>query len=86
MKHFYSILVALGLVLATTHAFAADATGIFGNSAAKADQDLTIMDMLTYAIQDEYLARAEYAAIMAQFGTARPFTNIKKPKAPTSPG
>jgi hypothetical protein len=78
MKRFYGTLVALGLVLATGNAFAADATGLYGNSAAKADQDLTIPDMLTYAIQDEYLARAEYTAIMAKFGTARPFSNIRE--------
>ncbi|WP_304224313.1 DUF2202 domain-containing protein [Gracilinema caldarium] len=49
---------------------------LYGNGAAKADTDLTIQDMLTYAIQDEYLARGEYVAIMAKFGTIRPFSNI----------
>jgi hypothetical protein len=49
---------------------------LYGNSAAKADTALTMEDMLTYAIQDEYLARAEYQGIMAQFGTIRPFSNI----------
>ncbi|MEW6564900.1 MAG: DUF2202 domain-containing protein [Spirochaetota bacterium] len=49
---------------------------LYGNSAAKADTALTLQDMLTYAIQDEYLARAEYQGIMAQFGTIRPFSNI----------
>ena len=32
--------------------------------------------MLTYALQDEYSARAEYAAIMAKFGSMNPFSNI----------
>uniref|UniRef100_A0A7C3IH13 DUF2202 domain-containing protein n=1 Tax=Gracilinema caldarium TaxID=215591 RepID=A0A7C3IH13_9SPIR len=49
---------------------------LYGNSAAKADTTLTLQDMLTYAIQDEYLARAEYQGIIAQFGTIRPFSNI----------
>lgn len=37
---------------------------------------LPCQDMLTYAIQDEYLAYGEYRAIMAKFGTVRPFSNI----------
>lgn len=34
--------------------------------------------MLTYAIQDEYLARGEYVAIMGKFGEVSPYANIKK--------
>jgi len=34
--------------------------------------------MLTYAIQDEELAYAEYAKITDTFGSARPFANILK--------
>lgn len=36
----------------------------------------TLEEMLTYAIQDEYLAQAEYNAIIDTFGEVRPFTNI----------
>jgi len=32
--------------------------------------------MLTYAIQDEYLAHAEYQYILDTFGSQRPFSNI----------
>ena len=32
--------------------------------------------MLTYAIQDEYLAKAEYAKITEALGNVRPFANI----------
>jgi hypothetical protein len=32
--------------------------------------------MLRYAIQDEYLARAEYAAIIKKYGSFNPFANI----------
>ena len=49
---------------------------LYGNAASKSDTDLNIRDMLTYAIQDEYMARDEYMAIMTKFGTMRPFTNI----------
>ena len=34
--------------------------------------------MLTYAVQDEYLASAEYAAINEALGNPRPFANIVK--------
>ncbi|MFC1535147.1 DUF2202 domain-containing protein [Thermodesulfobacteriota bacterium] len=32
--------------------------------------------MLTYAVQDEYLARAEYELIIEKYGLSRPFSNI----------
>ncbi|MDH7484187.1 MAG: hypothetical protein QHH01_06135 [Spirochaetales bacterium] len=51
---------------------------LYGNAAAKADNNLTVEAMLTYAIQDEYLARAEYIAIMAKFGQIPPYSNIKE--------
>ncbi len=35
-----------------------------------------IEEMLLYAINSEYLAEAEYQAIIAQLGSIRPFTNI----------
>ena len=49
---------------------------LFGAQAAKADTDLTIPEMLTYAIQDEYLAHAEYDYVIKTFGDQRPFDNI----------
>ena len=36
----------------------------------------TTEQMLTYAIQDEYMALAEYQAIIAKFGASRPFTSL----------
>ena len=50
----------------------------YGSAGALDDDSLTLADMLTYAIQDEYLARAEYALISASFGSTRPFTNIMR--------
>lgn len=49
----------------------------YGAAGALADEDLTILDMLTYAVQDEYLARGEYEAIEETFGAQKPYTNIK---------
>ena len=48
----------------------------FGAHGALASNNLTLAEMLTYAVQDEYLARAEYAAIMQEHGSLRPFSNI----------
>lgn len=55
-----------------------DAVGLtgYGNKGALADEDLTIADMLTYAIQDEYAAHGEYAAILAAYGNVKPYSNI----------
>lgn len=50
----------------------------YGAAAAQNDKDLQVLDMLTYAIQDEYLARAEYNLIMDTFDVARPFSNIER--------
>jgi hypothetical protein len=48
----------------------------YGAFGALADTDLSIADMLMYAVQDEYLAHAEYSAIIDQFGDQKPYTNI----------
>ncbi|MBI9042828.1 DUF2202 domain-containing protein [Lutibacter sp.] len=40
------------------------------------DESYSLEEMLMYAIQDEYLAKAEYEAIIAEFGEVKPFTNI----------
>ncbi|MDX9827466.1 MAG: DUF2202 domain-containing protein [Spirochaetia bacterium] len=71
----FSLMVGFVLVAA---AAASGDVGLYGNAAAKADDSLTVEDMLRYAAQDEYLARGEYVAIMNKFGTMRPFSNIMK--------
>ncbi|MGE5630631.1 MAG: DUF2202 domain-containing protein [Caulobacteraceae bacterium] len=47
-----------------------------GAKAAKLDTSLTLGDMLTYAMQDNYLARARYEQVVEKFGQQRPFTDI----------
>ncbi|MBN2324022.1 MAG: DUF2202 domain-containing protein [Spirochaetes bacterium] len=49
-----------------------------GAKAAKKNPDPGIEQMLLYAIQDEYLARAEYYEVIDRFGSVRPFSNIVK--------
>ncbi|HSR05091.1 MAG TPA: DUF2202 domain-containing protein [Proteiniclasticum sp.] len=48
----------------------------YGAVGALNDTDLSISDMLMYAVQDEYLARGEYLAIMEKFGSQKPYSNI----------
>ena len=48
----------------------------YGARGAEGKSGLTAEQMLTYAIQDEYLARAEYELIIGEYGSIRPFTNI----------
>jgi hypothetical protein len=50
----------------------------YGSKAVAADQQLTLESMLTYAIQDEYVARAEYEAVILKIGNVTPFSNIVK--------
>lgn len=38
--------------------------------------EYSLEEMLILAIQDEYMAKAEYEAIIAEFGEVKPFTNI----------
>lgn len=50
----------------------------YGAVGALSDTDLTFLDMLTYAVQDEYLAHGEYAAIIEEFGNRNPYVNIMR--------
>ena len=70
----------LSFVIAALFAFQilSFAEGDYGAAAAKADTALSYADMLNYALQDEYLARAEYRVIMEKFGVSRPFSNIER--------
>ncbi len=49
-----------------------------GSTAAMEGEDFTLEEMLSYALQDELMAEAEYAAIIEAFGVSNPFTNIIK--------
>ena len=79
MKNTWMIAI-LGL-LVLTGAFApglASASPAYGaaSAASVADSDLTLGTMLSFALQDEYLARGEYQKTMDKFGQRRPFSNI----------
>ncbi len=48
----------------------------YGALGALTDTNLSLIDMLTYAAQDEYLAHGEYLAIIEKFGSQKPYSNI----------
>lgn len=55
-----------------------DETNVFGSTGALDDEEFTLEEMLIYAIQDEYAARAEYDYILNTFDITKPFSNIIK--------
>ncbi len=48
----------------------------YGSQGALSNENLTVNEMLMYAVQDEYVAHAEYLAIVSKFGSQSPYTNI----------
>ncbi len=48
----------------------------FGAAGALSRTSVNLEEMLVYALQDEYLARAEYELILDEWGIQRPFANI----------
>jgi hypothetical protein len=74
ISHFVSMLM-LAAVLSTATSARAGSTA-WGAAAARSDPNPSLESMLTYAIQDEYSARAEYEAIVGKFGSMNPFSNI----------
>lgn len=67
----------LGPIISFTVPAAEASYGMSATTQLK-DSELTIENMLRYAIEDEYLTRGEYQKIIEKFGEKRPFTNIIK--------
>ncbi|SCZ81849.1 ferritin-like domain-containing protein [Acidaminobacter hydrogenoformans] len=76
MKKVIPAVLSISMVFAPLSAFAG--TEDYGHIGAASDSDFTLEEMLKYAIEDEYLAKAEYEKIMSQFDVTRPFSNIMK--------
>ena len=68
--------VGLAVILTGTLAVTALAEDTYGSSSVTDSGTYTLEEMLTYAMEDEYLAYAEYAQIIDTFGSVRPFSNI----------
>ncbi|MFY9901672.1 MAG: hypothetical protein WAK52_03595 [Trichococcus sp.] len=54
---------------------------IYGAVGALADNNLTMEEMFTYAIQDEQMAHGEYTYVLETFGDQAPFNNIVSAEA-----
>ena len=50
----------------------------FGSEGALEDDEYTLEEMLIYALEDEYRAKAEYIYVVDTFAVDRPFSNIIK--------
>ena len=50
----------------------------YGSTGALQQEVFTLEEMLHYALQDEYTARAEYEYIMSIYGVQNPYENIMK--------
>ncbi|MCI1209968.1 MAG: hypothetical protein LKF96_11040 [Treponema sp.] len=74
MKRF----AAFFLIMTGACLYAADSGVSWGAAGAKNERDLSVPAMLKYAIEDEFLARAEYDRIIKKFGKIRPFSSIIK--------
>jgi hypothetical protein len=74
-----TLVLTLGLTL-TLKSVNADSVyseyGLDQTELLSEDGEYSLEVMLIYAINDEYLAQAEYQAIIAEFGEIKPFTNI----------
>jgi hypothetical protein len=55
-----------------------DINSTFGSNGALGDEYISLEEMLIYAIQDEYAARAEYEYILNNFEITTPFSKIIK--------
>lgn len=79
LKSMLAVLTVAGALSMGMAVNAADTTT--GSAGAQADTDYTLEEMLTYAIEDEYIAQAEYDAIMDKYGVQKPFSNIIRSEA-----
>ena len=71
-------LLVTGLTTGVTVYAANTDTGAAG---ASVDNEYSLEEMLVYAMEDEYLAQAEYDVIMDTYGVQKPFSNIIKAEA-----
>ena len=78
IDRYRTVTIALLVALLSIGGLLGFAEAPFGAMGAEADKSPNLETMLTYAIQDEYLAKAEYELIMGEYGTIRPFSNIAR--------
>ncbi len=80
----FKVLIVTGLVIAGLTTFtltSVSAKSIYDEFSLETetltiDEEYSLEEMLNYAIQDEFMAQAEYQAIIAEFGDIMPFARI----------
>lgn len=77
-KTFLKVIMIIVVTVFSLTTIASAAVSDYGSSGAKVKSSYSNEEMLKYAIQDEYLALAEYEKIISTFGVQTPFTNIIK--------
>lgn len=75
MKHLKTALILVMLAMFALVPALSQAEAATGAAATADGQTYTLEQMLTYALQDEYAARAQYTAILAAYGNGAPFAN-----------
>lgn len=76
MKLMKTVSAFLLLTMLATLPMASLAADAYGSTAVVVGQTYTLEQMLTYALEDEYMAQAEYNAILNTYGADAPFSNI----------
>lgn len=67
----------LVLTFSTINNTFAKALDSYGANGALKDHDLSLVKALTYSLEDEYLAQANYDTYIEEFGAIRPFVQNK---------
>lgn len=81
MKMKRILVIVICVVTLCTSTLTAFAETPYGAEAVDEYRTYTLPEMLTIAIEDEYLAYARYENVIRKFGNIRPFTNILKAEA-----
>lgn len=75
------LLLSVGILMLSAFILTVSSSDDYGHIGAEYAEEFTLEKMLAYAIEDEYLAYAEYELIINELGAGRPFTNIIKAEA-----
>lgn len=71
------VVVIMSTLTTPSHAV----TAAYGAAAVDLNRSYTLSEMLTFAIEDEFLAYARYENVINKFGARRPFTNVLRAEA-----
>ncbi len=76
-KKLLTSILFLLLTFSTINGTYATANDVYGAKGALKDNDLSLIKALTYSLEDEFLAQANYDIYIEEFGPIRPFVQNK---------